>query len=237
MNRSYLYSSFNEKITLSYNKSIINLLIMKNINLHILQANPLLKPYNSRLKKEFDLVLKQISKYLETKDVDILVLEDGTRVDNIVKTRIINDNVLAITFDTKHKNFKKYFRQYVRRPVSYDLYLLSIYQKFGQTKTLLEEMLLHGVALNFEKTITNFALAENFELNKNEVDDLINKNKKNFNLKNYTLDKWFYNPKSKPAYIGRVIGYFLVKNYLQKNKNKKLEDLLKLSPKQIAKLF
>ena len=210
---------------------------MKNIHLHILQANPLLKPYNSRLKKEFDLVLKQISKYLDTKDVDILVVEDGTRVGSAVETRIINDNVLAVTFNTKHKNFKKYFKQYVRRPVSYDLYSLSIYQKFGFPKTLLEEMLLHGVALNFEKTITKFALAENFELNKNEVDDLINKNKKNFKLKNYNPAKWFHNPKSKPAYIGRVIGYFLVKNYLQENKDTKLDDLLKLSPKQLAKLI
>ncbi|MFA7245099.1 MAG: DUF2268 domain-containing putative Zn-dependent protease [Candidatus Magasanikbacteria bacterium] len=210
---------------------------MKNIHLHILQANPLLKPYNTRLKKEFDLVLKQISKYLDTKNVDILVMEDGTRVGSAVETRIINDNVLAVTFDTKHKKFKKYLKQYVRRPVSNDLYLLSIYQKFGFPKTLLEEILLHGVALNFEKTITKFALTENFELNKNEVEDLINKNKRFFKLKDYNPAKWFHNPKSKPAYIGRVIGYFLVKNYLQKNKETKLEDLLKISQKQLAKLI
>ena len=98
-------------------------------------------------------------------------------------------------------------------------------------------MLLHGVALNFEKNITKFALAENFELNKNEVDSLITKNKRFFKLKNYNPAKWFYDPKSKPAYIGRVIGYFLVKNYLQENKDTKLDDLLKLSPRQLAKLI
>ncbi|PIZ96664.1 MAG: hypothetical protein COX80_00665 [Candidatus Magasanikbacteria bacterium CG_4_10_14_0_2_um_filter_33_14] len=210
---------------------------MKNIHLHILQANPLLKLYYSKLKKEFDLVLNQISKYLNIQDIDILVIEDETSNDGPVETKILNDNLLTIVFNTKNKDFKNKLKEHVRRPLSYDLYLMSIYKKFGEPKTLLQEILMHGVAIHFEKTLTKFSLSEDFKLNQKEINTLIDKNKRFFKLKNYNPDKWFYNHKNKPAFIGRVIGYFLIENYLKEHKDKKLETLLKLSPNKLEKLI
>lgn len=210
---------------------------MKNINFHILQANPLLKPYSSKLKKEFDLALKQISKYLQIQEVDILVIEEKTSTGGVVESRIINNNLLTFTFDTKHKDFKNKLRDYIRRPLSYNLYLLNIYQKFGEPRSLLQRMLVNGVAIRFEKEITKFSLQENFHLSKNKITELIKQNKRFFNLANYNVDKWFYSSKSNPPFIGKVLGYYFIEEYLKKNKSKKLTDLLKLSPKELAKLI
>jgi len=57
-------------------------------------------------------------------------------------------------------------------------------------------------------------------------------------LKNYNADKWFYDTgKNKKPYIGRVLGYFMIKKYLEQNKSLKVVDLLKLSPNELTKVI
>ncbi|PIY93567.1 MAG: hypothetical protein COY69_00975, partial [Candidatus Magasanikbacteria bacterium CG_4_10_14_0_8_um_filter_32_14] len=59
---------------------------------HILKANQLLKEHYSKLKKEFDLALKQISQYIPVQDVDILVLEGKPDDGGSVYSTIKNNN-------------------------------------------------------------------------------------------------------------------------------------------------
>ena len=188
---------------------------MKNINLHILKANQLLKEHYSKLKKEFDLALKQISQYIPVQDVDILVSEGKPAYGGSVYSTIKNNNLIIFIFDTKHKDFKNKLRDYIIRPLAYDLYLINIYQKYGNPKTLLEDMLIHGVTLHFELSLVNFSLNKHYNLSKSKIAEFIQKNRRFFNLKNYNVDKWFCDTgKNKKPYMGRVLGYFMIKKYL-----------------------
>ena len=196
---------------------------MKNVNIHVFDNNPLLRPYAQKIRREADKAVRIISKYISVAEVDITI---SHRPENIgssrrVSTQLESNYLANIALNVKDKYFKKFLRADLLEALAYVLYCTVRSQKIGYPKNLLEECIETGLAFNFQTEVTGDKSEPYFMAIKNikTFKHVALKAKKEFYSTHYSHDDWFGGSKKRniPQFAGYIIGYVMVKHFLKVN--------------------
>ena len=195
---------------------------MKNINIHVLSNNPLMRPYAQMIRKEANEAVRIISRYLSLAEMDITIAH---RPENIgsgrVSTQVGNKHLANIAINVKHKHFKKFLRIDLLEALAYVLYRMIRAQKIGYSKNLIEDCVEEGLAFNFQSEVTGDKSEPYFMAIKNikALKRVAPKAKKEFYSTRYSHADWFDGSKKRniPQFAGYTIGYVMVKHFLQAN--------------------
>ncbi len=214
---------------------------MKNVNIHILANNPLLRPYAQMIKKEADKAVRIISKYIPLAEMDIIIAHRpeniGSAGSGRISTQIKNKHLANIAINVKHKHFKKFSRADLLEALAYALYRMVRVQKIGYSKNLLEDCVEEGLAFNFQTEVTGDKSEPYFMTNKNisSLKRVASKAKKEFYLTHYSHTDWFNGSKKRniPQFAGYVIGYVIVKHFLHVKPNFKPSQLVEKKAKNL----
>lgn len=115
---------------------------MKNVNIHILKADPMLSPLARSIELSIKDIVKQISKYIPVENVDILVAHDpkGSSFDG-VKAKAMGKYLVTIAINTKNATFMNNMKSSIFPIVAQELFLIARAQRGSISKKLLNECL------------------------------------------------------------------------------------------------
>ncbi|MBU2542513.1 DUF2268 domain-containing protein [Patescibacteria group bacterium] len=213
---------------------------MKTVNIHVMSADPALRPYARLIKKETSEALNLISKYILFNNIDICILQNPQAISyGVATSETTNEHTLSISLNVKHKNFKKLLHEELLGSLCHGLHFLSNYQKMGYPNTLIESFIQKGLAIHFEMAITNKNASIHCRVNKDELQKMIQKSKRYYFSRNYLInyDDWFYGSKKKkiPAYTMSALGYYFIKKYLKANPDKTIFDIVNKNIEKLVK--
>lgn len=195
---------------------------MKNVNVYVLDSDPLLRPYAKMIKKEADKAIQIISQYIPITKTDIIIAHCPENIKlGRISTQVKNKYLANIAINVKHKNFNKFFRTDLLEALSYILYRTVRLQKNGYSKNLLGSCIDEGLAFNFQSEVSGDKSEPYFMAikNINTFKRVIVRAKKEFQSNYYSHDDWFGGSKIRniPEFTGYIIGYILVKHFLKVN--------------------
>lgn len=199
---------------------------MKNVNVYVLDGDPLLRPYAQMIKKEAGKAIRIISKYIPVANMDIIIAHLPENIGSgIVSMQVQNKHLANIALDVKHKHFNKFLRADLLEALAYVLYRMVRTQKIGYSKNLLEDCIEEGLAFNFQtevsgdKTEPHFMSFKNIKTLGKTFRSIALRAKKEFYSTQYSRDDWFKGSKKRniPRFAGYIIGYGVVKRFLKVN--------------------
>lgn len=116
-------------------------------------------------------------------------------------------------------------------------YVHSLSRQYHKWKTLQDSLVFEGLAENFVQYIYSEPLSFwSSSLSLKDAKKYFKKIKKDLYSKNHGVykDVFFKNEKY-PIWTGYAIGYYLVKEYIEKHKNISWSELIKIKPSHIIK--
>jgi len=213
----------------------------KNINLHILNASGKLTPYLKEIRNIFDETIAKVLKKIPLSNVDVVVSEyaEGVIPELGVGGNAYDPNVVSIYLNSKFPNFaNKTLKEEFKRIIPHELNHTMRSQAVGYGETLLKAMISEGLADHFEMEINNKGPHMwDVALDKNQIKEITENAKKEYNSKNYNHHEWFFGSKGKeiPRWTGYTLGFNLVAEYLKKNPDKKPSQLYALKAEEFLK--
>ncbi|KKQ29781.1 MAG: hypothetical protein US48_C0038G0010 [Candidatus Levybacteria bacterium GW2011_GWA2_37_36] len=212
-----------------------------NINLHILNASGKLTPYLKEIKKIFDEAVVKVVKKIPLSKVDVVVSEyaEGVIPELGVGGNAYDPNVVSIYLNSKFPNFvEKTLKEELKRIIPHELSHSVRSQAIGYGETLLNAMISEGLADHFDIEINHKGPhLWDVVLNANQIREMMEKAKKEYNNKNYNHYEWFFGSKEKniPRWTGYALGFNLVAEYLKKNPDRKVSQLYNLAAEEFIK--
>ncbi len=212
-----------------------------NINLHILNAQGRLTPYLKEIQNIFDKTIIKVLKKIPLSNVDVVVYEyaEGVIPELGVGGNAYDPNVVSIYLNSKFPNFvEKTLREELKRIIPHELNHTMRSQTVGYGETLLKAMISEGLADHFEMEINNKGPHMwDVALKENQIKEMMEKAKKEYNSKNYNHYEWFFGSKERviPRWTGYTLGFNLVAEYLKKNPDKKPSQLYNLEAEEFIK--
>lgn len=211
-----------------------------NIISHILNASGSLTSHIKDINKIFNKTIGKITKKIPISNIDI-VFEDNPY--NIIPEIGIggqtqNQNLIYISLDSHQPSFKKILIDQLERVLVHEIHHCARWKGAGYGTTLLEAIILEGLADHFEIEINNKKPEPwSVKLNKNQIKKYLFKAKREFNNKKYNHYDWFFGTnKSIPRWAGYSLGFYLVNEYLNKHPNKKPSQLINTKAKEFVNL-
>jgi len=112
----------------------------------------------------------------------------------------------------------------------------SIVAKYHQRKTLLDNIVIEGLAENFGESISKTTTSWAKAISLAKCQKILPNIKKLLNSRDYNIyQKVFFADKEYPLWTGYSIGYQIVKSFIRNNKNLTWEEMVKIKPKTILK--
>lgn len=207
-----------------------NIYSMKNLRFCINEHKAISKSLTKLITSETKKTLHYINEYISLNNIDIIIAHEPENVAfGTISGFTQNKHTINVDLNVTHKNFKKEFPLALGKILAHELYHAIRNQKNKYPSTLLESCLDEGLAVHFEQEVfggkpPHYAV----RLNDTELAKVLKLARKEFSLKKYIHDDWFFgeNTKKIPKSAGYCIGYYLVK--------KILKDNLKTSPSKLV---
>ncbi len=202
---------------------------MKNIHIHIFEANGKLTKHKAFLLEELQGVLKRFALKLPLHDLDIVVTHDPGSV--IPETgecgRAFSAHLFYIYLDSKRKDFKTIVKEKIPGTIAHEGHHVLRWGTAGYGETLGEAVISEGLACHCEEELTGQRQPWDHALSELQLKKYTVSVKRNFNKKPYDHYQWFYNGRKKgiPRWTGYSVGYYLVEQYLKKHPGKHAYEL------------
>lgn len=198
------------------------------INLHILNATGSLTPYLKTIEEIFEKTKTLIEKELPLKNTDVIIVDnkDMTIPEIGVGGHTYGPHLVVISLNSKFKEFEKSLKK-IPESIAHEFHHASRWQTVGYGETLLEALITEGLADHFNLSITHEKPRPwSKALDKKQIDTLLQKAKKEFNSKEYSHTKWFFDKTGEiPYWTGYSLGYYLVERYLKSHPNETAASL------------
>jgi uncharacterized protein YjaZ len=206
------------------------ILSIMNINLHILLASGTLKPFIKDIENSFNNTVSEVPKYLPIHDVDVIVYDnpEGTVPEQGIGGYTPNKNLVYISLDPSFVNLKESINSELKRTLAHEFHHTVRWINPGYGETLLDALITEGLADHFDLEIFPELLQPWSEaFNDNELKELMEKAKKEFNNTEYDHFAWFYGNEELgiPRWTGYSLGFKIVKDYLKKHPGQKPSKL------------
>lgn len=143
-----------------------------------------------------------------------------------------HNNTFFLTINPSAKGWKK------RLPKSiYHEFNHSVIYNYHKWDTLLDGIIFEGFAENFGESIMKGERQPwTKAVSRKECKKYLRKLRRKLNSKSQNLYfEVFYYDRKYPHWLGYTLGYYIVKDFLSKNKNMRWNDIIKLSPKKVLK--
>jgi uncharacterized protein YjaZ len=201
-----------------------------NINLHILLGTKRLIPFEETLKQEFDKAIPLITSKLPVTDVDIIVSDNP---DNAIPEQGIGGyspdaNTIYVSLDPTFENLKESLQKEFKRTLAHELHHSMRWRNPGYGENLLDAMISEGLADHFDLEV----YGENLQpwssaLDENQISELKKKAESEYANSEYDHMAWFYGSEEMgiPRWSGYALGFKLVRDFLEKNPDKKASTL------------
>ena len=148
----------------------------------------------------------------------------------------LTNNLLMIPIDSKFESLEESVKKNLSRLIVHELYHCLRDYSFEGQPTLLESLINEGLADCFEIEISNEkpSLLDT-ALNENQLQKFNEQAKKEYNNKEYNHDAWFFGTTDDiPKWTGYTLGFFLVKNYLEKHPKEKPSTIYGLKAEEFV---
>ena len=201
-----------------------------DITRHILLASGRLTPFVDQIKKEFDNSVGQITKKMLISNIDVVIYDnpEGVIPEVGVGGYAPNSHLVFISLDPQFSDFQHTITKELKRTLSHEINHAIRWRDPGYGKTLLEALVTEGLADHFDVEVNHedpepWCIALSVE----QIEVLLDKAKKEFSNKNYDHNAWFFGSTEKgiPRWTGYSLGFKLVRDYLQKNPDRKASTL------------
>lgn len=209
-----------------------------NINLHIFNAKGRLTPYIEDSKKSLKEIQSRLPKNFPIDNLDIGIFDSPeTSIPELgLGGHTLNPNYISISIDPEKSSLKSFFKDELIDTLAHEFHHVARWRAVGYGETLLEAIVSEGLADCFANEITGRSELHLWSkaLNKKQINFFLNEAKKEFNNKKYSHQDWFFGSKNKkiPRWTGYSLGYYLVKEYLEKHPNESGASLYKINSKE-----
>lgn len=211
---------------------------MKDIKVHILEMNPLLRPSKKFVTKVVKGVLREIGKHLSFEDVDIVI---GNSPDDIgygvAACPEVGKHEILIALNVRHKKFRSLLRHDLMDTLIHGLLFSIFLQRSEFQGLLLEDTIAQGIELHLVSSISPNNLPAFCRTGKAKVQKMIKKANKNWFNPRYDYDDWFFGSKKQKIsnYTMPIIGYYFVRDFLEANSDKTIFDLVEMNKKTLIR--
>jgi uncharacterized protein YjaZ len=209
-----------------------------NINLHLLNASGSLDDFAEHIKNTFDQTIKTISEKVKISDIDIVIYDHpyGAIPEIGIGGYAPSANLIFISLNPKFPDLSKSLNQELKSTLAHEIHHCLRWQKPGYGNTLLEALISEGLADHFDLEIngSNPRLWMT-ALDQNQISVLLEKAKTEFSNDVYDHNAWFFGSEEKdiPRWTGYSLGFKIVSDYLEKNKDKKPSSLYNTTSEEI----
>jgi uncharacterized protein YjaZ len=202
-----------------------------NIYPHILNASGKLTAIKPQIEKVTKTTIQTVTNLIPVKNVDIIYYDNptGTITHTGIGGNTITTNLIMISLDPTFPHFKKSLQQNLSSTIAHELYHCLRNYSFAQTYTLLESLINEGLADHFDNEVTGKPPQKwNTALDKNQLEELIKRAKKEFNNKSYNHNAWFFGSEIDkiPQWAGYTIGFNMVKKIFRRTSKYKTLGLI-----------
>ena len=203
------------------------------VHIHILNSCCDFRGHEAEIRTSIKGIAKELSNILKITDLDIVVAHDPSQANHKIGIggMAFNPKRLDIYFNMKNSNISGNIKQYLRPILGHELHHCARMELVGMAKTLIDNLVMEGLACQFEDVITG------------KNDSLLFKNIRKINWQklyktaiphlndiDFEFKYWFHgaSPKLLPKYAGYWVGYNLVLQYMAKN-DKDWIDLMNIN--------
>ncbi len=203
---------------------------MKKVRFRILENKLITESLAENIKKETAEAIIEVAKHLPIAEVDITLGHLPKNIaTGIISGSSANKHEATIALNVRHRNFKKRLHVELPKVIAHELYHTVRTRKNKYPETLLEMFIEEGLAIHFELEVYGGEPpAYAVRLSDKVLRKTIEMARKSFYSTRFSQDNWFHggNTKKIPRSAGYCIGYFLVKNMLEKNTQNTVSKLV-----------
>ncbi len=197
---------------------------------------PLNKISLDKCSKLVEEALKKISNVLDKREIYLYLFPTLSKFTikkmNGSSGRWIWNNIIYIDiFPTQ--NWEDYFKSTVIHETAH---ALSTY--YSDDISIGEELIFEGLAEHFQENFVGIKNPWTKALSREKIPEILKEIKPKLNKKDYELySELFFGTGKYPLWAGYTIGYYIIKDYLKKQKRIDWKGLLRKDPKEILKTF
>ncbi|USH01289.1 DUF2268 domain-containing protein [Grimontia kaedaensis] len=193
------------------------------INITILNSSGMLSGYSGLLEDTIERALDRISEFFELSRIDITVspFQKGEESPSGLGGYALSEHRVELLIDCSRNDIAKVIQEDLLEVLAHELHHATRLSYQMPTGTLLEQIIMEGLACHFEYVVTNGKQSSLFrELESYDWRNGLGKMKHIMNTTDFSFDKLFLgsHPEEFPKYAGYWIGYNLVSEYA-KTKN------------------
>ncbi len=191
------------------------------INILITKQSPGMGRYAALIKKVSTQTLKRVKHYLPVEDIDIVIYR--SRMDAIPHLGIgavtKNPNLIFVAIDPEFPKLTQSLPLNFTRSLTHELHHAAWYKKFSYPQTLLQDLVIEGLADHFDMEVNGVGPEKwDHALKLSEKKRMMQRLKKILYRKRSWEEyaAWFYGSEKLkiPKWTGYTIGFNLIRQYL-----------------------
>lgn len=197
----------------------------------IANASHNLDKHIRKIEKAYERAIATTSKLLNLKGVDIVCIADASMVipeigiGGYTPGRYLSYLYIDPVFNVDENE--------IYNTLCHELHHAKRYEDIGYGDTLFDSMIFEGLAIAFEEEVSGTtAFMPSQLLTRVDTESLIGKVKAHFDDTNFEHFRWFIfdSTGELPRWTGYEVGYYLVRRYLSRHRNKKASELVLKAP-------
>lgn len=188
--------------------------------IHILEQSKKLIPLKDKIQKAYQEIIPIIESKIKLPDIDIVVADnpEGAIPEIGIGGNSPTANLIYINTDPDFPNIEDKIVEEIKSTLAHECHHCARAEHFYYGNNLLEALITEGLADHFDLEINGgdpkpWSMA----LDDNQLNNLLELAKKEFDNQNYDHSKWFFGTDSEiPKWAGYSIGFKIVGDYLKK---------------------
>lgn len=192
-----------------------------NQHLHILEASGRLNLFISAIKQAAKWAEDEVNTELPTlPPCDIIVVDDSSgAIPELGVGGWAKESHILISINPEFPNLYKTLEMKLRRVFAHELHHVTRMNGEGQGITLLEAMVLEGLADHFDIQVTQCGPSLwDVALTDKEKRVMGQRALREYNNVNYVHSDWFFGSRNIPRWTGYTLGFEIVESHLKRTK-------------------